>query len=72
MTQSMNLVVASVPPERVASVSGLTWVLRSVGGTLGGQLAGSILTLDLVTGTQFSTWSAISATFWMARPWRWW
>jgi MFS family permease len=65
MTQSMNLVVASVPPERIASVSGLTYVLRSVGGTIGGQIAGSILTLDLVVGTHFSTWSAISATFWI-------
>jgi MFS family permease len=65
MTQSMNLVVASVPAERVASVGGLTYVLRSVGGTLGGQIAGSILAVDLVPGTTFSTWSAFTVTFWI-------
>ena len=65
MTQAMNTVVASVPAERVASVGGLTYVLRSIGGTLGGQISGSILTVDLVPGTPFPTWSAFSTTLWI-------
>jgi MFS family permease len=66
MTQAMNIVLAAVPAERVASVGGLTYVLRSVGGTLGGQITGSVLAVELIPGTDFSTWSAFGTTFWIA------
>jgi MFS family permease len=65
MTQAMNLVVVSVPEERIASVTGLGWVLRSVGGTLGGQLSGSVLAGHIVAGTTYSTWSAFSTAIWI-------
>ncbi|WP_329066766.1 hypothetical protein [Amycolatopsis sp. NBC_01480] len=60
----MNLVVASVPEERIASVSGLGWVLRSVGGTLGGQLSGSLLAGRLLPGTSLPAWPAFVTAFW--------
>jgi MFS family permease len=63
MTEAMNIVVAAMPPERVASVGGLNYVLRSIGGALGGQIGGSILAADLNPGTPYSTWSAFSLTF---------
>ncbi|MFI9382005.1 MFS transporter [Kutzneria sp. NPDC052558] len=60
MTQAMNLVVVSVPEERIASVSGLGWVLRSVGGTIGGQLSGSLL-----AGSAVPPWSAFTTAMWL-------
>jgi len=65
MTQAMNLVVVSVPEERIASVTGLGWVLRSVGGTLGGQLSGSILAGQVLAGGTLPTWSAFSTAIWI-------
>jgi MFS family permease len=65
MTQAMNLVVASVPEERIASVTGLGWVLRSVGGTLGGQLSGSLLAGHMASGTSYPAWSAFSTAIWI-------
>ncbi|MEC3974187.1 hypothetical protein [Amycolatopsis sp. H20-H5] len=65
MTEAMNIVVAAMPPERVASVGGLNHVLRSIGGALGGQIGGSILAADLLPGTPYSSWSAFSTTFWI-------
>ena len=67
MTQAMNLVVASVPEERIASVTGLGWVLRSTGGTLGGQLSGSLLAAHTVTvaGTSYPAWSGFRTAIWI-------
>ncbi|HEX3780408.1 MAG TPA: MFS transporter [Pseudonocardiaceae bacterium] len=65
MTQAMNLVVAVVPADRVASVGGLLYVLRSVGGTLGGQISGSILAISLIRGTTLPNWSGFTSTFWI-------
>jgi MFS family permease len=65
MTQAMNLVVVSVPEERIASVTGLGWVLRSVGGTLGGQLSGSILAGQVLAGGTLPTWNAFSTAMWI-------
>jgi MFS family permease len=65
MTEAMNIVVAAMPPERVASVGGLNYVFRSTGGALGGQIGGSILAAGLTPGTHYSSWSAFSTTFWI-------
>ncbi|WP_236795490.1 MFS transporter [Amycolatopsis sp. GM8] len=63
LTQAMNIVSSSVPAERVASASGFILVVRSVGGTLGAQVSGSILASDLITGTPLPTWSAFGTIF---------
>jgi MFS family permease len=64
MTQSMNIVLATVPHDRVASVGGLAYVMRSVGGTIGGQIAGSMLAADFIPGTGLASWSAFSLAMW--------
>lgn len=63
LTQAMNIVSSSVPAERVASASGLLLVVRSVGGTMGAQVSGSVLAGDLVPGTALPTWSSFGAVF---------
>jgi hypothetical protein len=40
-------------------------VLRSVGGTLGGQLTGSLLTGHVVAGTDNPAWSAFRTAIWI-------
>jgi hypothetical protein len=39
----MNIVTATVPAERTASISGVAYVIRAVGGALGAQIGTSIL-----------------------------
>jgi MFS family permease len=63
LTQAMNIVSSSVPAERVASASGFVLVVRSVGGTLGAQVSGSVLASDLVPGTPLPTWSSFGTIF---------
>lgn len=64
LTQAMNLVVALVPAEHTTSVGGLTFVIRSVGGTLGGQLAASIVASSPLPGTpQLSSWHGYVLAF---------
>ncbi|RZQ64595.1 MFS transporter [Amycolatopsis suaedae] len=63
LTQAMNVVAESVPARRVTSVSGLVLVIRAVGGTLGAQVAGSLLGSDTVAGTPLPTWPAFSLVF---------
>jgi len=43
----------------------LGWVLRSVGGTLGGQLSGSILAGQVLAGGTLPTWSAFTTAIWI-------
>nr|WP_202512780.1 hypothetical protein [Streptomyces sp. SID3343] len=62
-TQSMNIVVGVVPADRVASVSGAAFVLRSVGAALGGRIAAGVLASDLVPGTPIPAWDAYTTTF---------
>jgi MFS family permease len=63
LTQAMNIVSSSVPAERMASASGFLLVVRSVGGTLGAQVSGSVLASDLVPGTPLPTWSSFGTIF---------
>ncbi|GAA4237843.1 MFS transporter [Actinomadura meridiana] len=53
LTQAMNIVVASVPSERLASVSGITFVMKAIGGSLGGQIAAALLA---ASGAPRPTW----------------
>ncbi|MEU7815954.1 MFS transporter [Pseudonocardia sp. NPDC049154] len=59
-TQSLNTVVRVVPAERVASASGAVYVVRSVGGVLGGQIAAAIISAGL-TEQGAPSWGAILA-----------
>lgn len=43
LTQAMNTVVLTTPESRIGAFSGLAFVVKAVAGTLGVQLAGSIL-----------------------------
>lgn len=43
LTQAMNTVALTSPASRIGAFSGLAFVVKAVGGTLGVQLAGSIL-----------------------------
>ncbi|MGD9987569.1 MFS transporter [Pseudonocardia sp.] len=59
-TQSLNTIVRVVPAERVASASGAVYVIRSVGGVLGGQIAAAIFSAGL-TAQGAPSWGAILA-----------
>ncbi len=50
LTQGLNTIVQVVPNDRVASTSGTTYVLQSVGGVTGGQIAAGILAVGMVAG----------------------
>ncbi|MGW6461033.1 MFS transporter [Streptomyces sp. NPDC055078] len=65
-TQAMNILIASVPAERVASLSGFVFVVKGLGGTLGSQVAGTVLAGDVFPGTPLPTWSSITTAFWIA------
>ncbi|MCW2717574.1 MFS transporter [Pseudonocardia sp.] len=63
LTQAMNNVVATVPEERTASVSGLTFVTKSIGGTLGAQLGAVLLAQSADPVTELPAWSGFQAAF---------
>lgn len=63
LTQAMNSIATIVPAARVASVAGLVFVVKSVGGTLGGQVSGSVLASDFLPATPLPTWSAYMTVF---------
>ncbi|MFD7646093.1 MFS transporter [Streptomyces albidoflavus] len=60
LTQAMNVVVTSVPAERATSLTGLMFVVRAVGGSLGAQVGGSTLASDVIPSTTLPTWSAFT------------
>lgn len=62
LTQAMNIVTLTAPAGRIGAFSGLAFVVKAVGGTLGVQLSGSILT----TGSQTDgapDWSSFGIVF---------
>lgn len=60
-TQSLNTIVTVVPSERVASVSGVVYVVRSIGGVVGGQVAAAIFSAGQA-GPGVPSWAAVLAT----------
>lgn len=56
LTQAMNTVVLTAPESRIGAFSGLAFVVKAVGGTLGVQLAGSILTSGTADGADSPSW----------------
>jgi predicted MFS family arabinose efflux permease len=63
LTQAMNIVVATVPTERTASVSGLAFVVKSIGGTLGAQIGASVLAGATVATTGLPSWNGFATAF---------
>ncbi|MEV4789831.1 MFS transporter [Streptomyces tuirus] len=66
LTGAMNIVVATVPEERTASVSGLAFVVKSVGGALGAQLGAVLLAQSTAPGAELPTWSGFRSAFLLA------
>ncbi|WP_020495767.1 MFS transporter [Sciscionella marina] len=64
-TELINVVTGSVPAERASSVAGLPFVLRSVGGTLGSQISGSVLASEVIPGAGVPSWNAFTTMFWV-------
>ncbi|MEU6411336.1 MFS transporter [Microbispora sp. NPDC046933] len=63
LTQGVNIIALTLPADRVASVTGLAYVLRAVGNAVGAQLAATVMALELIPGTQLPTWNAITWVF---------
>ncbi|MDA6565654.1 hypothetical protein OSK93_23350, partial [Escherichia coli] len=61
LTQAMNTVALTSPVSRIGAFSGLAFVVKAVGGTLGVQLSGSILTTG--TSTAAPTWASFTIVF---------
>ncbi|MYS82790.1 MFS transporter [Embleya scabrispora] len=60
MTQAMNIVVATVPVERTASLTGVIFVIKAVGGALGAQVGASVLAAG---GTPIPSWGDFRTAF---------
>ncbi|GAA1005812.1 MFS transporter [Acrocarpospora pleiomorpha] len=60
LTQSMNIVLTTVPGERTASVSGMTFVIKAVGGALGAQVGAGMLAAG---GAAVPAWSDFRTAF---------
>lgn len=63
LTQGVNIIALTLPADRVASVSGVAYVLRSVGAAVGAQVFATVMALDLVPGTPLPSWNAITWAF---------
>jgi MFS family permease len=63
LTESLNVVVETMPVDRVASAGGLVFLLRNVGGTLGAQIGGSTLASSLLPGLPLPDWSGFMIVF---------
>ncbi|WP_165436238.1 MFS transporter [Amycolatopsis suaedae] len=63
LTQGVNIIALTLPADRVASVSGVAYVLRSVGSAVGAQVAATVVALEVIPGTQLPSWNAITWAF---------
>lgn len=63
IAQAMNLVVATVPSDRVGAFSGMNFVVKAIGSTSGAQIAASILSTDAAEAGQPPAWSAFNTVF---------
>ncbi|TKG70559.1 MFS transporter [Prauserella endophytica] len=63
LTQGVNIIALTLPADRVASVSGVAYVLRAVGQAVGAQLAATVMALELTPGMQLPSWNAITWAF---------
>ncbi|KUI36466.1 MFS transporter [Mycobacterium sp. GA-2829] len=61
LTQAMNVVTLLAPADQVGAFSGLAFVVKAVGGTLGVQLCGSLLSTGSDGGSP--AWSSFTNVF---------
>jgi EmrB/QacA subfamily drug resistance transporter len=66
LTGAMNIVVATVPEDRTASVSGLAFVVKSIGGALGAQLGAVLLAQSTAPDAELPAWSGFRSAFLLA------
>jgi EmrB/QacA subfamily drug resistance transporter len=60
-----NLIVIAVPQDQVGVATGMNTIARTAGGALGGQVAASILTSNLITGTAMPSEHGFVVAFWI-------
>ncbi|WP_220508209.1 MFS transporter [Amycolatopsis dendrobii] len=66
LTGAMNIVVATVPEDRTASVSGLVFVVKSIGGALGAQLGAVLLAQSTAPAAETPAWAGFQSAFLLA------
>lgn len=52
LVESMNVIAAHFPADQVTEISGLTWVMKSFGATLGSQLTACVMALGAQNAIQ--------------------
>jgi EmrB/QacA subfamily drug resistance transporter len=63
MAAMAKLVVDSVRPEETAVAAGMNSVMRILGGVIGGQVMGTLLTIDTIPNTNVPTSAAFTTGF---------
>jgi MFS family permease len=58
-----NLVVSAVDPRQTGEATGINTIMRTIGGTLGAQIASTIVTSTLVPGTRIPVESGYTTAF---------
>ncbi|WP_103340616.1 MFS transporter [Amycolatopsis sp. CA-126428] len=58
-----NLVVSAVDPRQTGEATGINTIMRTIGGTLGAQIAATIVTSTLVPGTRIPVESGYTTAF---------
>lgn len=58
-----NLVVSAVEPRQTGEATGINTIMRTIGGTLGAQIASTIVTSTLVPGTRIPVESGYTTAF---------
>lgn len=63
MTQSLNLVVSSVPANKVTEFNGLNFAIQAVAGTVGAQVSGAALTVDAADAGAPPPWTGFAISW---------
>jgi EmrB/QacA subfamily drug resistance transporter len=58
-----NLVVSAVDPRQTGEATGINTIMRTIGGTLGAQIASTIVTSHLIAGTRIPAESGYTTAF---------
>jgi MFS family permease len=58
-----NLIVDAVPQEQVGVATGINSIMRTIGGSLGAQIAASIVATHLIAGTTLPAESGFTLAF---------
>ncbi len=61
-----NVIVESVRPDQTGIATGMNVIFRNVGGSLGAQIAASILTAGVIASTGLPSESSFTDAFWLS------